>query len=373
MRRVFQGRVSNRAGSSRGYLSGHADFQARGAGRGSFGQRPPFQDQRDPSPFFSSRGGQWRSRSFRGNPTSRRPFGKFSSDWGFYGPLCRGQTPTCFSCLEPHHIRPMGADHSQFFCMELTGSRACFPSPPPPPPIPMSRSATLARLAKEFWSSCLSRDIMVQAEYLPGLSNVRVDWNSRYLSDGSDWQLDPEVFLAISDMWGLMTIDLFVSWLNRQLTRFYSWRPDPEAVAVDAFLQDWSSSRLYAFSPFAMVPRTLLRVRRHRADLVLVVPFWGSQDWYPTSLGILVEVPVFLPSLVDLLRNPQDLLLLGVSLWLLACRISGHLELSMAFRRRLDSYWTTHGLPAPESLIGQPGEIGLAGAWNGTWIPFLHL
>ncbi|XP_040275286.1 uncharacterized protein LOC120990501 [Bufo bufo] len=75
MRRVFQGRVSNQAGSSRGRLSGCANFQARGAGRGSFGQRPPFQEQRNPSPFFSTRGGQWRSRSFRGNPNSRRPLG----------------------------------------------------------------------------------------------------------------------------------------------------------------------------------------------------------------------------------------------------------------------------------------------------------
>ncbi|XP_040266255.1 uncharacterized protein LOC120980933 [Bufo bufo] len=123
-------------------------------------------------------------------------------------------------------------------------------------------SATLERLAKEFWSFCLSRDIMVQAEYLPGLSNV--------CADGSDWQLDPEVFSAISDLWGPMTIDLFASRLNRQLTRFFSWRPDPEAVAVDAFLQDWSASRLYVFPPFAMIPRTLLQVRRHRADLVVV-------------------------------------------------------------------------------------------------------
>ncbi|XP_044130591.1 uncharacterized protein LOC122923810 [Bufo gargarizans] len=75
MRRVFQGRVSTRAGSSRGRLSGRSSFQARSSGRGSFNQRPPFQDQRNPPPFFPARGGQWRSRSVRGNPNFRKSFG----------------------------------------------------------------------------------------------------------------------------------------------------------------------------------------------------------------------------------------------------------------------------------------------------------
>ncbi|XP_044129979.1 uncharacterized protein LOC122923262 [Bufo gargarizans] len=82
MRRVFQGRVSTRAGSSRGRLSGRSSFQARSSGRGSFNQRPPFQDQRNPPPFFPARGS-----------------------------LCRGQTPSLFPRLVQHYIRPVGFDH----------------------------------------------------------------------------------------------------------------------------------------------------------------------------------------------------------------------------------------------------------------------
>ncbi|XP_044130837.1 uncharacterized protein LOC122923981 [Bufo gargarizans] len=76
MKRVFQGRVSTRAGSFRGRLSGRAQYQSRGSGRGSFSQRPAFQEhRRDPAPFFPSRGNPWRSRGYRGQPGSRRPYG----------------------------------------------------------------------------------------------------------------------------------------------------------------------------------------------------------------------------------------------------------------------------------------------------------
>ena len=236
-----------------------------------------------------------------------------------------------------------------------------------------TQSATLAGLAKDFWSYCLSRDIMVQAEYLPGLHNVQADWSSRHLTDGSDWQLDPAFFAVVEARWGPFSVDLFASRLNSHLPRFYSWRPDPEALAVDAFLQDWSVGLLYAFPPFLMIPRMLLQVRRHRAELVAIVPFWDSQVWYPSLMELLVEIPLLLPNPISLLRCPQGTphpLLLDGSLRLLACRISGRQERSMEFRRQLGVSWTMPGLPAPENLIGRPGELGLAGAWNGTWIPF---
>ncbi|XP_044149929.1 uncharacterized protein LOC122938468 [Bufo gargarizans] len=132
MRRVFQGRVSTRAGSSRGRLSGRSSFQARSSGRGSFNQRPPFQDQRNPPPFFPARGGQWRSRSVRGNPSFRKSFGKSFPSGGFFGSLCRGQTPFLFPCLVQHYIRPMGAEHGAGVSHRTYGFARSRPSTPTP-------------------------------------------------------------------------------------------------------------------------------------------------------------------------------------------------------------------------------------------------
>ena len=46
---------------------------------------------------------------------------------------------------------------------------------------------------------------------------------------------------------GPCTIDLFADRLNCQLPRFCSWKPDPMALATDAFQQNWSTGRNYAF------------------------------------------------------------------------------------------------------------------------------
>jgi len=46
------------------------------------------------------------------------------------------------------------------------------------------------------------------------------------------------------------TIDLFASRINKQLKSFYSFRPDPDCLLVDAFTAYWGDKRFYAFPPF---------------------------------------------------------------------------------------------------------------------------
>ncbi|KAM4697809.1 uncharacterized protein WCC33_013413 [Rhinophrynus dorsalis] len=133
-----------------------------------------------------------------------------------------------------------------------------------------TRSKPLADLVKDFWHFCLDRNITVLAEHLPGLSNAVADWNSRYLADHSDWMLHSEIFSQLHQAWGPFQVDLFASRLNWRLPQFFSWRPDPEALATDAFLQSWVPGTHYAFLPFAMIPRTLLTIRRQEATVVVL-------------------------------------------------------------------------------------------------------
>ncbi|XP_044146965.1 uncharacterized protein LOC122935270 [Bufo gargarizans] len=239
-----------------------------------------------------------------------------------------------------------------------------------------THSPMLSHLARDFWSFCLNRELTVVAEYIPGLHNVQADWSSRYLKDSSDWRLDAQVFSTISSIWGPACIDLFASRLNKQLPRFFSWRPDPEAEAVDAFLQDWSEDLHYAFPPFSMIPRTLNQVRSQSAEIILIVPFWTTQSWFPNLLELLIFPPFLLPVYPDLLLGPEDAqhpLLLEGSLRLLACRVSGVPTKAMSFRNQLGDYWKSLGLLAPDGLIERPGDLGLVGAWTGVWIPFRPL
>jgi hypothetical protein len=69
--------------------------------------------------------------------------------------------------------------------------------------------------------------ILVEAEYLPGVPNVRADRESRVM-DRHDWKLDPQVVFTINQLWAPLEVYLFASWLTTQLPRFYSLRPDPQ-------------------------------------------------------------------------------------------------------------------------------------------------
>ena len=150
-----------------------------------------------------------------------------------------------------------------------------------------TRSPSLTLLTLELWNWCLQRNILIAAEHLPGASNVLADRESRTFIDSSDWKLQPEIiqyFLKDRE------IDLFATRLTNQLKSYVSWRPDPHAVATDAFSIDWSQMKGYAFPPFNLIPRTLMKVINDNANIVLVAPVWQTQHWWPLLLQLTVQL-----------------------------------------------------------------------------------
>ena len=100
-------------------------------------------------------------------------------------------------------------------------------------------SKPLSDLAVQLWEWCLTRGgITVRAKHIPGVENVR---------DPSDWRMDSKVFQQIFNQWGPLQVDLFAVRHNAQLPQYFSFKPDPRAVVVDAFTQNWSCmpSRLF--------------------------------------------------------------------------------------------------------------------------------
>ena len=97
------------------------------------------------------------------------------------------------------------------------------------------RSRFLSAAAHRLWSVTNSYVITLRAVHRPGVENRRADLLSRWRQDSTDLKLDPRLFRLADRKWGSHTVDLFATRLNTQLARFVSWRPDPEAAAVDAF------------------------------------------------------------------------------------------------------------------------------------------
>ena len=94
-----------------------------------------------------------------------------------------------------------------------------------------THSPELRALTMELWTWCLSRNIYIQAEHLPGVQNYLADKASRTCIDSTDWKIQPKLikqFLVDRDT------NLFTTRLTRQLPRYVSWHLDPKAIAADA-------------------------------------------------------------------------------------------------------------------------------------------
>ena len=116
-------------------------------------------------------------------------------------------------------------------------------------------SPQLNTLAKELWLWCMERSILFKAQHLAGVLNTIGDNESRVMKDWTDWKLCPAVFRHINQRRGPLEVDLFASRLTCQLRQFVSWRPDPMAIATDAFTLDWAELKAYANPPWNLISR----------------------------------------------------------------------------------------------------------------------
>ena len=102
----------------------------------------------------------------------------------------------------------------------------------------------------------------------PGQKNVKADAEPQRALDQSNWMLN-QIFQALEMKWGPLDVDLFVA-RHKQLRRFFSFRPDPEAEAVDALAQPWTDIRRYAFPLFILLRRCLQKIRQGVQEIVTI-------------------------------------------------------------------------------------------------------
>ena len=238
-----------------------------------------------------------------------------------------------------------------------------------------THSKPLCQLALAFWEWCIPRNLFLIAEHLPGQQNVLADHESRSQKDRCDWMINPHLFHQIQDQLGPCQVDLFASRLIRQLPRYFSWRIDLEAEAVDAFKQDWSHYRGFANPPWCLIPRCLSQARAQKARLILLTPLWPSQARYPVVLGMLEDIPQQLPNQGDLifLHPGQEFQMPQGCPNLVAWPISGNPSHHEEFLQRLQHSSYPPGDLRPSPVTTQHLLNRLAGVTSGTEIPLLAL
>jgi len=113
-----------------------------------------------------------------------------------------------------------------------------------------SHSWKLNELNKEIWSWCILRGIWLTVAHIPGKTNIVADRESRQHRRELEWTINQELYEeGICRLSVKPDIDLFASRINYRLKPYVSYKPDPGAVAVDAFTIQWSQYVFLCFSP----------------------------------------------------------------------------------------------------------------------------
>ena len=83
-------------------------------------------------------------------------------------------------------------------------------------------STLLCQLAITVWTWCMSRNVTLTAEHLPGHLNTIADQESWSVRDRCDWMLNPSMFQRIREKLGPLEVDLFASCLTKPLLQLES-------------------------------------------------------------------------------------------------------------------------------------------------------
>lgn len=239
-----------------------------------------------------------------------------------------------------------------------------------------TRSPSLASLALEIWTFCLSHQTWVTARHVAGVTNIEADFASRNFNNRTEWTLDKKVFRKITKRFYAPEVDLFASRINNQLPLYVARYPDPGSIATDAFLQNWNQWTVFIHAPIVLLPKILQKIRQDQATGLVIAPTWSGQPWYPTLLELLVDFPAPLPiteGTISLPFDPQAIHPMWKTLRLAVWPLSGLVYKQQAFHQKcVRSCWPL-GEQAHRRDMKHLGSCGLAGAFNGINVHFQHL
>ena len=138
----------------------------------------------------------------------------------------------------------------------------------------------LQTLAFNSFSTCLSRGINLDVQWIPRTQNLRAAYISKIM-EFEDWGTTHDFFIFMNNLWGPFTIDRFASHTNTKLARFNSvfWNPGTENV--DCFSVNWANDNNWLVPPISLVGKCILYLVQCKAKGALIIPKWPSAYFWP--------------------------------------------------------------------------------------------
>ena len=193
-----------------------------------------------------------------------------------------------------------------------------------------TRSQTLCQEAMAIHEWLISHQVHLSAVHRPGVNNHLADFLSRNRPNPTEWALADSVCARLWERWGRPQVDVFASHLNHKLPSWFSRSPHQSALGIDALQQSWADLEIYAFPPFNLIQRTLVKIRDEGVrKAIVVLPHWPKRLWFNLVTQLAVSPPFPLPLREDLLSQflpdkgvlfHPDLHTLHLTAWLLSGR-----------------------------------------------------
>jgi len=203
--------------------------------------------------------------------------------------------------------------------------------------VAVSRSLRMSRIGAMFYDWVEDTGLQLSYRHLRGIYNVEADSLSRHAWAELEWKLHSDIVSRLQGIWHCkITRDLFASRHNAQVPLYFSWQHDFDAIGVDSlsYLWNWPDTN-YAFSPIFLINRVLQKILTDEThDLILILPLWPSQSWWPTLLSVLTEVPIILPHRRWITSDPSGQATWNHSWPLMACRTSGNKQYIQQMRHK---------------------------------------
>ena len=188
----------------------------------------------------------------------------------------------CFSDqIKGKHVRLMVDNTTAVACINNMGT---------------NHSYECNHMTFQLWKWCIDNNVWVSTAYIASSDNVVADKESRRsINPDIEYSLLKSEFTRVTSKLDFVpTVDLFANRLNAQLKSYVSFRPDPGAMAVDAFSLDWGNLKFYAFPPFCLLTKVIQKIIFDKAEGILIAPLWPTQPWYAMLDKIIIMPACFI-------------------------------------------------------------------------------
>ena len=173
-----------------------------------------------------------------------------------------------------------------------------------------THSPSLCILVWNMFQWAIDNKVILTSQHIAGKANILADLLSRRSKIlPAEWMLDRSVVETIFNTWDRPQVDLFATRWNCQIQTFVSPFPDELAYSVDALSLSWQGIMGYAYPPVVLIPKILQKIQSSNCIIILIAPFWTRQSWFPELAQLLIDYPVRLPVLHNLISQQKGKIL----------------------------------------------------------------